>query len=532
MRARLRAVAADDSGSSLIFALIIITVIAVVSAGVLTLGDTSVRSTVAMRTISSSVYAGDAAGEVAINQLRRDEFNGVAGGCDTSATEVLSNLYPATATAPGASAAVTCSAGADAGTVGGDNSSPGAALLTTATGSEVGIQVDSSNNSTLKVKGGIFSNSTINLVGNKSTLENTATGSYAYALTGCTGSSTLTVNASSVKDCYYSTNPLSASDRRGKDPGTIAGHGTSFDPPAGPGSAATIPACTGVKVYELSPGLYTDTAKLNALTAGGACGGSVVHLNPGRYFFNFAAGSPIWTVSAAFLIGGTVSPASAPLTVSPAPSMSGTCVQPGSAAATTTSGVELVFGGTSRMYLDGNGSPPASNGNIELCASNADSGPPVVIYGLKTAVGSVPALSGCITQPGYGDTGDSTHCALFGSNNSPYPLVTLWGTTYTPTAAIELQLNNNTNQVFRWGLIARVIRVRSTGSANLASAVIDVPNDAPAPFALPGQRYLTIYVCPGRSTCSTSGTLRLRASVILSPTAPRTVTVASWATVR
>lgn len=86
--------------------------------------------------------------------------------------------------------------------------------------------------------------------------------------------------------------------------------------------------------------------------------------------------------------------------------------------------------------------------------------------------------------------------------------------------------------MFRWGLLARAIRVRSTGSSNLASAVIDVPDDAPAPFALPGQRYLKIYVCPGSSTCSTSGTLRLRASVILSAAAPRTVTVTSWATVR
>lgn len=532
MRSRLRAGAADDSGASLIFALILITVIALVSVAVLTLGDASVRSTVSMRDRSSSDYAADAAGEVALNQLRRDQFNGATGGCDTSATEVLSNLYPATGTAPGASAAVTCSADVNTGTAGGANSSPGPALLTMATGSEVGIQLNSSNNFTLKVKGGIFSNSTINLVGNKSELENTATGSYAYALNGCTGSSPLTVNASSVKDCNYSTNALSASDGRGKDPGTIAGHPASFDAPPGPASAPTIPACTGVKVYELSPGLYTDATKLNALTAGGTCGGSVVHLNPGRYFFNFAAGAPTWTMAATFLVGGTVSPGSAPLKVSPAPSMSGTCVQPGSAAATTSSGVELVFGGTSRMYLDGNGSPAASNGNIELCASNAPSGPPVVIYGLKATVGSVPALSGCITNPGYSDTGDSTHCALLGSNNSPNPLITLWGTTYAPTAAIELSLNNNTNQVFRWGLLVRLVRVRSSGSPNLSSAVIDVPSDAPAPFALPGQRYLRIYVCPGSSTCSTSGTLRLRASVILSAAAPRTVTVTSWATVR
>jgi len=414
---------------------------------------------------------------------------------------------------------------------GGANSSPGTALLTMATGSEVGIQVDSSNNDALKVKGGIYSNSTINLLGNKSNLANTATGSYAYVLNGCTstGTSVLTVTADSTKDCNYSTNPLSATDRRGMDPGTVTGHGASFDAPAGPGTAQTPPLCTTVKVYELQQGLYTDATKLNALTNGGTCGGAVVHLNPGKYFFNFAAGSPTWTISAGFLIGGT--PTST-LKVSPTPTMSGTCVKPGSAAATTSSGVELVFGGTSRLYLDGNGSPDTTNGNIELCASNAASGPPIVIYGLQTPVGSVPAQSGCITQAGFAASGDATHCALLGSNNQPNPLITLWGTTYAPKAAIELQLNNRTNQVFRWGLLARVIRVRSTGSANLASAVVDVPDDAPAPFALPSQRYLYVYVCPGSATCSTSGKLRLRASVMLSPTAPKTVTVTSWSTIR
>ncbi len=77
MRTRVKAAVCDESGASLIFALIIISVIALVSAGVLTLGDTSVRSTVLLRERASAAYAGDAAAEIAINQLRNGNFNGV-----------------------------------------------------------------------------------------------------------------------------------------------------------------------------------------------------------------------------------------------------------------------------------------------------------------------------------------------------------------------------------------------------------------------------------------------------------------------
>jgi hypothetical protein len=58
--------------------------------------------------------------------------------------------------------------------------------------------------------------------------------------------------------------------------------------------------------------------------------------------------------------------------------------------------------------------------------------------------------------------------------------------------------------------------------------VIDVPDDAPAPFALPNIMFLDVFVCPGQSTCNASGTVRLRAKVQLSATTPTTVTVLSW----
>jgi hypothetical protein len=60
------------------------------------------------------------------------------------------------------------------------------------------------------------------------------------------------------------------------------------------------------------------------------------------------------------------------------------------------------------------------------------------------------------------------------------------------------------------------------------NAVISVPDDAPAPFASPTVYYLDVYVCQGSSTCSTSGSVALRAKVQLSTSSPPAVTVLSW----
>jgi hypothetical protein len=340
--------------------------------------------------------------------------------------------------------------------------------------------------------------------------------------------------------CNYSSNPVSAADRRGKDPGTIPSHGLSFDAPAAPSAVGSMaPATCGAAaaVYEFQPGLYTNAAALNALTNGaGGCSGSVWHFNPGTYFFNFtdAAIAHQWIVSSGYLVGGKANVAGA-LTVPKVQALESAktpfCAVPTVGATTPNTGVEFVFGGDSRLFVTKG--LASANPNVQVCASNSASGPPIAIYGLKRAVGAgsfaVPAESGCITQPGYvAEGGDATHCAVVQTTNDPNPATTIYGTTYVPNAVIDLYLNNNTVQVFRWGLVTRALLVGSTGSSDLASAVIDVPDDAPAPFAIPDLMYLDVYVCPGQPSCNTSGLVRLRVKVQLSATTPTTATVLSW----
>jgi hypothetical protein len=206
--------------------------------------------------------------------------------------------------------------------------------------------------------------------------------------------------------------------------------------------------------------------------------------------------------------------------------MPGSCVVAGTPAATESSGVQFIFGGDSRMDYTKNGSDYA---NIEICASNSPSGPPIAIYGLKAGIGAgamaVPGQSGCVTTTPYPAAGT---CAVLQSYSDPNPRLTIQGTVYTPLSMINLYLNNNTVQVFRWGLVTRGAWLHSTGSTgSLVNPVIDVPDNAPAPFAEPDLMYLDVFVCPGVSSCSATGPeppLRVKVQV----TVDHTVTVLSW----
>lgn len=506
--------ATSDSGAALVLVLIIVTVLSLGLLAVISLSTTSIRTTVALRSQAGDSYAADAAAKIAIDQIRRDVF-----GCDIASTKSLDNFYPPTGTAPGASAAVRCTPDPEngAGAGGGPNSSPGSAILTLGTNSEPGIRIDSNHpTQSVKVRGGIFSNSSIVLANNKSDLENTAANSYVYAMGSCTlNGSKIISNPAAV--CNYSAQPQSAFDRRGKDPATVANHGASFDPPPAPsGGAVTPPICDKDQIFELQPGLYTSATQLNALTNDQKCANSIFHLNPGRYYFNFSGGGTHeWRIGNGFLVGGT--PTST-LDLKKPPKVPGSCVAPGTGAATNSSGVQLIFGGDSRLWY-------GDTASVEFCASNSPSGPPIAIYGLKQAVGSVPAQSGCVTATPYPSTG----CAVLASDQSPKTALTIQGTTYTPRSMIDITLNNNTVQVFRWGLITRGLRLNSTGSTgSLADPVIDVPANAPPPYSLPNIVYLDVFVCQSAATCSTSGQVKLRAKVLVSPSSPRTVTVLSW----
>jgi len=137
---------------------------------------------------------------------------------------------------------------------------------------------------------------------------------------------------------------------------------------------------------------------------------------------------------------------------------------------------------------------------------------------------SVPG--NCLVATPY--TGTGAPCALVKSDGSPSNQIYIQGTTYAPKAALDITLNNAAEQVFRFGVIGRSVWVKETGSFSYTGPVIEVPDDSPGfGFAV----YLTAYVCPNSSTCSATGSQRLRAKVALvDGAAPgqRQVVILSW----
>jgi Tfp pilus assembly protein PilX len=139
------------------------------------------------------------------------------------------------------------------------------------------------------------------------------------------------------------------------------------------------------------------------------------------------------------------------------------------------------------------------------------------------------AQNGCVTNAPYGPVGT---CAMVMSVNNSGNQFYIQGTTYAPKGALDVTLNNAAEQIFRFGVVARSLWVKETGSFSYTGVVIEVPDDSPGfVFGV----YLTAYVCPGSGTCAPGGAPVARARVAYvdgDPTNPvagaRQVSVLSW----
>jgi hypothetical protein len=145
---------------------------------------------------------------------------------------------------------------------------------------------------------------------------------------------------------------------------------------------------------------------------------------------------------------------------------------------------------------------------------------------------SMRAETGCVTTGPY-TGGSGSSCAVITTLNSPDSQLYVQGTTYTPKAALDISLNNLSEQVFRFGVISRSLQIKQTGSFAYIGPVIEVPDDAPG-FSY--TVYLTAYVCPAATSCPTTGTPLLRAKVAIVDAVPasptpgqRQIAILSWA---
>lgn len=395
MRKRITRARGDD-GAALVLALIVITVIALSLSALLTLSDTSVRTTVGLRDQVSSTYTADGAMQAAINNLRNSSYNHNTGqycfgGSDTLQ---LSNFYGSN------SAAITCQADPKQVLIQcpslSDCNRPGNAILTLGTTSEDGLNITQPTGSTFRVHGNVFSNSNINVVNGALN-----TNAVAAARAACTG----TIQSTPPPACNLgsASNPLADDPNYVSDADTVPVH-------------RSLPSCTTANsVVVFQPGTYDDAVGLTNMMHGNSqCKHSVWWFQPGTYYFDFRnsgtnpnpllpSGSNIWTIDDGYLVGGTpVDGAGTPIAQpSVPPTIPGSCDNPISNANAV--GVQFIFGGDSQLVVGA--------GEAEVCGSYHTNKAPVAVYGQTTGVDTPVAWAGpnALAMSGVTDAGQFTN---------------------------------------------------------------------------------------------------------------------------
>lgn len=556
----------------------------------------------ALRSQAGAIYGADGAAQAAITQLRRSPFNNNTssvthpkcfGAALTDDTLVLNNFYPGTTGGAASSAAVTCTADPNTGATGGlvpitTANKPGNAILVMGTNAgEDGLNIKALNNSTpFRVHGSVVSNSNIRVT--NGSLE---TNVGVYARTGCSGTILSTPPPACASgptgDPGYQFEPAF-----GSPAGAV--------PTYRQAPAAVAASCPG-KVVTFQPGYYDDAQALTSLMSGAGsnpCKGSVWWFTPGVYYFDFhnssnplLGGSDVWTVNDGQLIAGIPTNAAGAVLAKPAnPStVPGACQNPlnsasltvkyqNTAGATTDARTVLL---TPRSATGAAGTPisvplPSTSGSgiqtatVDLYGAGASALAAAVHsrgYSGASAAYSIQSMhpdtekvdtvqlslgytapafraqdtaiigGNCLTSTYTG--GSAGQCPVLSTPTAYKGSFYIQGTTYVPKTVIDLTLNNITSQVLRFGVVARSLWIKETGSITYSGPVIEVPDNSPG-FGPGGTVvYLNVYLCQTAPSCTAAtGKLGLRARVLIyDPTATpnppaRQITIQSWAVQR
>jgi len=127
---------------------------------------------------------------------------------------------------------------------------------------------------------------------------------------------------------------------------------------------------------------------------------------------------------------------------------------------------------------------------------------------------------------------------LTGSGSSFKGSFYVQGSTFVPNGAFDFGLGNQTlGDAFRYGLVAWGINVKMLNKYPSATPVVSIPDDTPGFGSDVTIVDLKVYVCPGQSTCTASGSVALTARVKIkdaSTPAPkqRQINILSWAAQR
>lgn len=449
-----------EEGSVLVLALVFLMVFGSWIGIVLQFAAAGQRITGSVRAEATSTYAGGGALEGAINAARSTLTVGTqAVGPATCFTLPVGALDNPTAVT------VTCDPRAGSGSAlgGGSASQPDGSVLALSTDVTEGVSVAAA--SVLPTQGDVLANKRV-------TVPVGATLTSSGSIRGLTCSTTGTVNpACGVAAAGTATNPA------------WPGPATASTPVVG-----ALPACG--TVVSLSPGIYRSAAALQTVLN---CASTVVWFRPGTYFFDFRdAGTHELAVGTGdVVVGGAASgwtPGTTAATAVPYPTAAAPTT---SACDVTAAGVDMVFGGDSRVNVTG--------GRMQLCALVTDaSNQHIVVRGLASAA-SVASKSTAAAA-----TSASSNAAGAWSWDTPASGAVVDGT----TAHVRIpNTGKGPSKLTLAGLGAAIVPTDATAvsvTVTVTETVVGTGDTTltliPGTGATPATQ--TLVVCPGGAGCT------------------------------
>ena len=466
----------DQTGSTLILALIFLAILSVGAAAILTLADTSIRATLAVRAQGANSYSADGAVQAAINNIRsaKDVNGNLLGTNGAYTTPTGGNNCPTlNLTVDGVVSQVTCQPADTSGQVtlvNNPNNDPQYAVLTMAGISEA-------SNNTISIGGDVFADSNINL-SNADTWTVAGTVKTNACLGKAAVQGVITTIPPGGLNCAIGTTVA--------DPGI----GTATYNPLV--TAVTTPAakqCIG-NVTTFYPGTYSTTGSLAPVSGCTSGGKKIAIFTPGNYYFNYNA---TWSDPYDRIIGGVPTGAAPGTDCDPA--------QPG---------VQWVFGGSSSVLA---GAPVKPE--IYLCAPALTAGrQQISLYGLTSRA----------TSPFTPETAGTTLLDISGNGAN----LLVRGTVYAPNGNFSVKLQGGaSNTIFNRGIIANSLSLDLTGGA-ASGGTIQVPPVVPTPVSANRTVIFTV---------SNGGQTRAKAVAqfddTTTPTIPgKQVTIQSWSVYR
>jgi hypothetical protein len=128
---------------------------------------------------------------------------------------------------------------------------------------------------------------------------------------------------------------------------------------------------------------------------------------------------------------------------------------------------------------------------------------------------------------------DSEDCALITTEKNAQTFnATIYGTVYAPVDWIDLSLKKELQFYFRGGVIAHRFSVDGTGNTSTPTPMVAIPDKSPTPSRT--VVWLRVFLCPGSTTCTATGSPRLLVKVNItdSRTNARGITVLNWSVQR